>query len=122
VVVPAERVFDGVAPPSPVTDDQRVVVRERVGLEVRHVVVLRDAPPLMVVRVGVVVGPSDGRVGPAGVSGVAVPRPVRGGGVGLIAADADRERERQEDGQSQASHPTHGAPDWREFKHFAVVS
>ena len=109
-MVPAERVFDGVAPPSPVTDDQRVVVRERVGLEVRHVVVLRDAPPLMVVRVGVVVGPSDGRVGPAGVSGVAVLGcPVRGGGVGLIAADADRERERQEDGQSQASHPTHGA-------------
>ena len=113
-MVPAERVLDGVAPPSSVADDQRVVVRERVRVEVRDVVVLGDAAPEMVRRPVVHVGSSRGRVGarPA-AAGVAVPCTARYAGIGLIAADADRERERQEDGQSQASPPTHGAgPDW----------
>ena len=114
-MVPAERVLDGVAPPSSVADDQRVVVRERVRVEVRDVMVLGDAAPEMVRRPVVHVGSSRGRVGarPA-AAGVAVPCPARDAGIDLIAADAERERERQEDGQSQASPPTHGAgPDWR---------
>ena len=80
-------------------------------MEVRDVVVLGDAEPEMVRRPVVHVGSSRGRVG---ARPVAVPCPARDAGVDLIAADADRERERQEDGQSQASPPTHGAgPDWR---------
>ena len=107
-MVPAERVLDGVAPPSSVADDQRVVVRERVRVEVRDVVALGDAEPEMVRRPVVHVGSSLGASVPA-LSPRRVPPEMP-----ASEGDADRERERPRTARARLLLRTHGAgPDWR---------